>query len=128
MLEQTRESAGTASALRESARRLEHTLEIVRDELGSTDHRSHDWRGLCQHVTRGSKLTRAFARALADLNSAVESDPQSLLVHVFILRQLEISMNLIARMGSQIDQLEKRLHETEQQILGLAMTRHRARG
>lgn len=113
-----------ASGLQESARRVERTLEIVRDELGNLDGRPRDWKGLCQHVTRGRELTRAFARALTDFGQAEVTDPHSMLVHVFTLRQLEIAMNLIARMGEEMEHLEQRLKETEEHLLGMVLSRH----
>lgn len=119
--------ATRAGALHESARRVEQTLEIVRDELGSVDARPHDWKGLCQHVTRGHHLTRSFARALADFSPA-DPDAHSTLVHVFTLRQLEIAMNMIARMAEEMEFLEQRLKEVEENVLGLALSRHAPRG
>jgi len=96
-------------ALMMSAERLEKALEVVRSELGKAEKEAH-WAGLSRHLATGAERTREFAAKLGESQSL---DPNDTLIHVFTLRQLEITMSLISRLSGQMAEVQARLDHLE---------------
>lgn len=95
------------SGMPQSAERIERVLEVVRRELGKSAQET-DWQSLIHHWAQGVEETEVFASAMG---SAESTDGGAALVHVFLLRQLEISMQFIAKLAQQVTLLQNRVGE-----------------
>lgn len=101
----SQEAAGGPGSLAESARRLELVVETMRSALADDE---VGWSGLARHEATGSEQARAFARSAARGRGS-----KLALGDLFVLRQLEIVMAMLARLDSRIGALAERVAEIE---------------
>ena len=107
--------ANRAEGFRESARRTEQVVEVLRTEMGKMT-KETDWAGLAQHFATGAAETKKLALELADPQ---DIDENTSLIHVFTLRQLEISLTFISKLSDQIALLQERLELMESDLAAL---------
>lgn len=88
-----------------TAERLEEVVRGVRSRLGAMED-ANNWSGLTREEPAGTEKTQQLAEDLA----ADSSHPNSRdgLLHLFLLRQIEIAMNLIGELSMRIQALEER--------------------
>jgi hypothetical protein len=86
-----------------TAQRLQEVVRSVRSRLGVMEDATH-WSGLTREEPAGSDKTQRLAEDLAE--NASSADSKDGLLHLFLLRQLEISMNLIAELSARVQALE----------------------
>ncbi|HZA22677.1 MAG TPA: hypothetical protein VFA32_08755 [Dehalococcoidia bacterium] len=104
-----------AEGFKESAQRVEQVLEVVRAEMGKTA-KETDWAGLARHFATGAAETKELALELA---SSQDADENNSLIHIFMLRQLEISLTFISKLSGQISLLQERVELMESDLAAL---------
>ena len=86
-----------------TAARLQEVVRSVRSRLGVMEDVGQ-WSGLTREEPGGSDKTQQLAEDLAaDSSGATSRDG---LLHLFLLRQLEIAMSLIAELSARVQDLE----------------------
>lgn len=87
----------------QTAQRLEEVIRSVRSRLGVSED-AYQWSGLTREEPAGSARTQKLAEDMAAEVSKV--DGRDGLLHLFLLRQLEIAMSLIGEMSARVQALE----------------------